>query len=898
MTDDARARYQRVKAILVDALALDPDARTAFVAATCGDDHALRDEVMALLARESESRPILDQGPLHTEAGETIRAAVDAIERKQRPDTIGGYEIVDVLGEGGMGIVYHGRQHEPLERDVAIKVIRRGMATDRVIARFEWERRSLARMDHPHIAAVIDAGVDDAGHPYVVMQLTPGEPFTRFCDARRMDLERRLKLFLQVCRAVQHAHDRGILHRDLKPSNILVREVDGTATPAVIDFGIAKALDPESDTDPFLTAEGQRIGTPAYMSPEQLRGDLARIDVRSDVYALGIILYELLAGTHPFGEAASELDEEARRRARETRAPSTSILGDDEAEELAGCRGTTARRLRRLLAGDLDMICLMAIRPEPERRYGSVAALAEDVERYLDRRPVLARPDSASYRFQKLVRRHPVRVALVGASLLFVLVSAGALFVHAERLETERDRARAAELRATREARSAAEMAGFLEGLFTQVDPHEGGEGEVTAREILEQGAARVRADLGAEPLVSARFLEVIAGVHHSLGLHQKARELALETLVTLDGVSDPDSAAMQLRLDTLYTLSATSYDLGEIADAEDYDRRALALAREHHGEESGAVAYALSNLALSLQAQGRVEEAVEILEESIRIGTAAHGPDDPDVAWARTNLGYLLHQQGRYQAARVPLEAALASCRRSFDGDHPELANALHNLSGWHVNMHDFETAERYASEAYEMYVRLYPDAHPGLARALMSYGRLLGRLGRVDEGAPLVIRGYEMQEAMLGKDHRHTLRYALGMARALAELGETARADSLLRDNLARRLDTYGEGTEVARTRLDLGRLLRDEGRLDEAVAELEAALAAYRAARGDAHPETAGVLEELAVTLARSGELERARALHQEAMPVLVASFGEDTPRVADARAAWEDAVGSSP
>jgi len=897
VSDDARARYQRVKAILVDALALAPEARAGFVDEACGDDGALRDEVLALLEREAESRPILDQGPLHTEAGETIRAAVDAIEKKQRPTGIGGYEIVDVLGEGGMGVVYHGRQHEPLERDVAIKVIRRGMATDRVIARFEWERRSLARMDHPHIAAVIDAGVDDEGHPFVVMQLTPGEPFTRFCDERRMALPERLRLFLKVCRAVQHAHDRGILHRDLKPSNILVREVDGAATPAVIDFGIAKALDPESDTSPFLTAEGQRIGTPAYMSPEQLRGELARIDVRSDVYALGIILYELLAGTHPFGETASELDEEARRRDRETRAPSTSILGGDEAEEHARRRGTTVRRLRRELAGDLDMICLMAIRPEPERRYASVAALAEDVERYLDRRPVLARPDSLSYRIQKHARRHPVQVAIGGAAVLFVMVAAGALFLHAERLETERDRARAAELRATREARSAEEMAGFLEGLFTQVDPNQGGAADVTARELLSQGAARVRTDLATEPVVSARFMDVIAGVHHSLGLHEEARDLALETLATLDGIDRSDSSTIALRLDALATLSAASYDLGQIAEAERHDRRSMELARRHLGAESARVANVLANLALAVQAQGRVDEAVELLEESLRIGTAALGPDHPEIAWVRTNLGYLLHQQGRYRAARRPLEAALASCRRSFDGDHPELANALHNLAGWHTNARELEAAERLTREAYEMYVRLYPDDHPALARALISYGRLLSLIGRVDEGAPLVERGYRMQEALLGPDHRHTLRYAVGMARTFAETGQVARADSLLRDNLARRREAYGEGIEVARTRLELGKLFAEEGRVDDAIAELEAAAAAYRAARGDDHPETASVLHELSLTLTRAGRVDRARSLHDRLMPVLIASFGPDAPRIAEVREEWETALAST-
>ncbi|MEO0605138.1 MAG: serine/threonine-protein kinase, partial [Myxococcota bacterium] len=343
--------FRRAKPIVIAALSRPRDERAAYVVEACDGDAALQREVESLLAhhRATDDSPWLERG-----VADLLQDAATDGAGEPPPAWLGPYEVLDALGEGGMGTVYRCRQTSPVEREVAVKVIRRGLDTDRVIARFDAERRSLARMDHPHIATLLDAGATTDGRPYVVMPLIAGVPITDFGEAHRLTVSARLSLFLDVCRAVRHAHDRGVIHRDLKPSNLLVAQLDGEPRPAIIDFGIAKALGPD---DADLTREGQIIGTPAYMSPEQQAG--APIDVRTDVYALGVVLGELLAPCAP-------------------------------------------------LPADLDLVARTATHDDPSRRYPSVTALIDDLERFVAHRPVTARPDTLGYRLRKLAQRRPL----------------------------------------------------------------------------------------------------------------------------------------------------------------------------------------------------------------------------------------------------------------------------------------------------------------------------------------------------------------------------------------------------------------------------------------------------------------------------------------------------------
>jgi non-specific serine/threonine protein kinase/serine/threonine-protein kinase len=405
------------------------------------------------------------------------------------PPQIPGYEVRELLGHGGMGTVWLGEQHEPVRRMVAIKLVRAGFDSEEVAARFHSERQALAMLDHPHVARLFDAGTTADGQPYFVMEHVPGVPITQFCNEQRMPVERRVKLFADVCETVHYAHQKGIIHRDLKPSNVLVVDREGRPDPKVIDFGIAKAIRPLLFDHTGVTRSNQILGTPEYMSPEQLaRGE---VDVHSDVYSLGAILYELLAGARPFDPetmARAGL-EEALRTIREVDAPTPSArvtsLGE-AAGAAARARATEPGGLASKLRGDLDWITMKALAKEPERRYGSAAALAEDQRRFLRHEPVEAGPPGAAYRARKFVRRNPAG-AVSGAVLLLSLVGfAVAMTVQAERVSRERDRA-------NDQAAVSRQVTDFLVDLFWVSDPSEARGNEITAREVLDRGAARIR---------------------------------------------------------------------------------------------------------------------------------------------------------------------------------------------------------------------------------------------------------------------------------------------------------------------------------------------------------------------------------------------------------------------
>jgi len=830
----------------------------------------LLEDLRSLLREEQE-----DTGKLRAGAVAAARGAelVDSIERRAglaHPERIGPYEIVDVLGEGGMGVVYHGRQSEPIERDVAIKLIRAGLNSESVAARFEWERRSLARMSHPHIAKVFDAGASADGRPYVAMELVLGEPIAKFCDARALALRDRVRLFLRVCGAVHHAHERGVMHRDLKPSNILVRERDGIPDPVVIDFGIAKALHADPSTDAPVTLEEQRIGTPAYMSPEQLRGDHDEIDTRTDVYALGVILYELLTGRHPFEGEEGSLDELSRSRTTSAARPPSSHAAELDADA-ARRLGAPKSSLRRDLRGDLDTICLKCIRGEADRRYVSVAHLADDLKRYLEDRPILARSDSWWYRVSKMRKRHPVTAALSFAGVGFALM--GVLFIafHADRLATERDRA-------NRNAEQADQIAGFLEGLFTEVDPTLGGAADLTAEELLNQGADRLRTELSDQPVVRGRLLGVVGRVYHSIGLFEPAESLIREGLASLgssEGEHPVELAQLQLALGTVL------HDQRRLEESEEVYRDAVANFRRAGGETEveAELALALSYLATTIQSQGRLQEALPLLRESIAIGTRVHGEDHADVAWARGMLGQIQLRDGRYAEALVTLRGVLDSQRRIFDHDSIDTAHTLNNIGGIETYLEDFDGADRTLSEALEMYRRIYDRDHPAVARAMFNLGKVRIEQSRLEDADRLIRGAHEMNIALVGEAHYYSTISLSNIARVEAAKGNRELAERLhlrvmvLRDSLL--------GVDHPRSvaaRQAYGEFLIEAGEAERAVAPLEEALNFEQARLRPGHPDLAMLRLLCAEAALSAGDRVRARELVAAARPVLLPLLDE--------------------
>jgi serine/threonine protein kinase len=451
-----------LKAILLEARTLSGAARAAYLDRVCDGNPSLREEIDSLLAFESVVPSVMDDGKLLDRLnakgdtpGEIPTADLDVdpsvafstASASVPTEPVGPYRLVEVIGEGGMGVVYRAEQTVPIRREVALKLIRRGLDTDRIVARFDSERQALARMEHPSIARVLDAGASADGRPYFVMELVQGAPITEFCDRERLILRDRIKLAIAVCHAVQHAHQKGIIHRDLKPSNILVATHDGIHTPKVIDFGIAKAIEDPLTDYTLLTRAGQFIGTPDYMSPEQAGALDVDVDTRTDVYALGVLLYELLSGRRPHQFERRTQDEvQAVLRDQQPDRPSTSLnarrlltrsattIDTELLAKIAERRRTTGDRLRRQLVGDLDNIVLKAMQKEPARRYGSIEQLADDLQRYLDGKPVLARPDTWTYRTSKFVRRHAVGVGVAAAAAIMLVTFAVVMAVQSARI--------------------------------------------------------------------------------------------------------------------------------------------------------------------------------------------------------------------------------------------------------------------------------------------------------------------------------------------------------------------------------------------------------------------------------------------------------------------------------
>jgi non-specific serine/threonine protein kinase/serine/threonine-protein kinase len=663
------------------------------------------------------------------------------------PEQIGCYHILDSLGEGGMGIVYLAEQTEPVQRQVALKVMRDALRDRESLLRFKAERQALARLQHATVAQMFEAGTTDDGHPFFAMELVDGKQIISYCDQHKMTVRERLALFCAVCEGVQHAHQKGILHRDLTPANILVTEVNGRPVPKIIDFGIAKALD-QPLVDGTLMTAGRVIGTPAYLSPEAIDGGSDEVDTRSDVYSLGVLLYELLVGVRPFETRGEKLIKVLHRIVdEEPTGPSTrwTTLAASDKERIAAQRGLDIAALKKRLRGDLDWIVLKAIAKDRNQRYGSPAEMAADITRHLKHQPVEASPPSTIYRLGKFVRRHR---GLVAALLLLVL--AGVKYTYDLRREQQRTLAALTE---AEQARSQAQqVSDFLVDVFEVSDPGQARGDEITAREVLERGAERLEHELAGQPLVRARLYDTIAAVYDHLGLFQEAASMQQRAIQLLRGAHSGDSKDLAA---ALHRMGELSYMLDQYDESAEMFEESLAMRRRLFPEEHPAIASTLEEIGRIRFDQGRFDEARNLLESVVSIHRQTLDANDPDLAESLWLLADILSRHGEFPRAEALYHEALRVFETSLGHDHPTLASALEGFGALYLNHGQNGEAAPLFRRSMEIREKTLPPDHPNLAISASYLGLICCEQGRFEEGESHMLRALGIFERTLGKDH-----------------------------------------------------------------------------------------------------------------------------------------------
>jgi serine/threonine protein kinase len=707
------------------------------------------------------------------DAEATLDSALPAEPTPRRDLTsIGPYRLVKKLGEGGMGQVWLAEQTAPLERQVALKLIKVGMYDDSVLQRFQTERQSLAIMEHPWIAKVFDAGATADGQPYFVMEYVPGVPITDYCDRKRMKIRERLDLFIKVCEGVQHAHQKAIMHRDLKPANILVVEVDGEPVPRIIDFGLAKAATPLLDGQLFIQVGGW-VGTPGYMSPEQADPTVADVDTRTDVYSLGAVLYVLLTGFLPFETKdwrKQRFDEFLRRlREEDPPRPSTKIgIEKESSKATAEVRGSDPKQLVSLLHGDLDWLIMRALEKDRARRYGTPSELAADIRRYLHNEPIVARPASTSYRLQKYLRRHRIGVAAAAGVVAVLIAFAVTQAVQLRRITRERDRAN--------------RITEFMTSMFNVSDPSEARGNSITAREILEKASKEIDQGLEKDPEVQAQMMDVMGNVYVELGLYPRAESLRRRTVDIRRRTLGP------LNPDTLKSMNDLAWTLFEqqahLDEAEKLQREALDIARHTLGPNDVKTLKVMRDLAGTLLIEGRYAESEKLMRNALGAQRHILGPYHRDTMMSINNLGSVLREEGRYAEAEKLQREALDIHDRVFGRNNPRTLTTMNNLA-WTLEWQgQYAEAEKLYREALDIERRVLGSEHSNTLFTIRRLGSVLREEGYYGEAERLQREGVDIDRRVFGLEYPETLASTDALALTLAHEGHYAEAEKLERE------------------------------------------------------------------------------------------------------------------
>jgi serine/threonine protein kinase/Tfp pilus assembly protein PilF len=814
---------------------------------------------------------------------------------------IGRYHLLQKIGEGGMGEVWLAEQKEPVRRRVAVKLVKTGTNSREVIARFESERQTLALMDHPAIAKVLDAGSTPQGGPYFVMEYIAGTPITTYCDQHKLTTRQRLMLFIHVCEGVQHAHQKAIIHRDLKPSNILISEVDGEPAPKIIDFGVAKAMTQKLTADTMFTRVGAMIGTPEYMSPEQALSSGEDIDTRTDVYSLGIILYELLVGAPPIELRKVALDEFLRKlREDDAVKPSTRIRTQDPATstELAQRRQTEPAVLIKQVRGDLDSIALKALEKERGRRYGSPSDFAADIGRYLRNEPVLAVAPSTGYRLRKFASRHRGALATACAFIL-VLIAAAVVSIRQG-------------IRANREAAIAQAVNDFVQNdLLAQASAYSQSkpDPDLKVRTALDRAARRMEGKFNQQPEVAASIRNTIGQAYMDVGVYPEARtqfESSLDIERRVLGQKNPTTLRTMSRLgrvyqaqgkyaqaesllgqtlegqrrllgpehpDTLYTANALAFaymQQGKSAQAEALHSHIFEIARRVFGPEDSRTLNIMNNLGIDYFRSGMYPKAEALLRQVVDTRLRVWGPDHPETVTPMVNLGSVYHYEGKDAQSEQLYSRALEIERRVLGPDHPHTLSTMSSLAIAYSAEGKYARAEQLGNQTLETQRRVLGPDNPATLVTMSQLAADYGREGNHAQAAQLLSQVLEIQRRVLVPGHSDTLITMTNLALADALLGKYAQAEQLL-----------GEASEAARRALapehpltlgilsQFAEVYQMQGKYAQAEKVATQVLGSRRHALGNEHPDTMIAAADLGLACVSQGKFADAEPLAREAM-----------------------------
>lgn len=844
-----RERLARIDELFALALERPPSDREAFLSETCRDDTELRREVEELLRSHERACDYFDDL-----GGRVAESATREIESVVVEMQIGSYRTLHVIGQGGMGTVYLAERADgQFDQRVALKVVRTGLESEDLTKRFLAERQILAQLQHPNIASLLDGGVTEDGRPYFVMEYAAGVPLTEYCDEKRLTVDERLRLFRVVAEAVQYAHRNLVVHRDLKPGNILITS-DGAVK--LLDFGIAKVLGgSEQDGGARATRPDLRPMTLAYAAPEQIRG--GPVTTATDVYALGVILYELLSGAHPYavdGRTTGELERAVLEQDPER--PSVTVARQGEtAPAIALARSTTPNRLRRRLSGDLDNLCLMALKKEPERRYQSAEQLSEDIRRHLEGLPVIARRDTSWYRAGKFIARHRVGVGAAAAIILLIIAFSVAVTLQSVRVARERDKAeRVAEL--------------FVD-LFKVSDPAEARGKPISARELLDRGADKIEKELGGQPEVQATLMDVLGRVYMNLGIYDRATvllEKSLQLRRELLGRKHRHVA------DSLEAVAELHRLKGQYDRADGLLREALSLHRELAGESDPQVAQVLNSLGKVLFGKGAYGEAETILRQALEINREALGEEHAEVATTLNNLAAVLYAKGDDAGAEPAFRQSLAIRRKVLGETHPLVAATMTNLASLLSRKGDYDAAEQVNRESLDLYRKVVGPAHPSIATNLNNLALVLYAKGDLAAAEPLFRESLEMRRKLLGQHHPDIAQSLGNLGLLLQTAGRYEEVEPLYREALEIRRQAFGSAHPiVAQSLNNMGLLHLARGRPDAAEPLFREALEMLRKTLSPKHALVATSLHNLASALHAGKQYEPAEALYREALAI---------------------------